>query len=111
MIKLFLKKFWKPIVFIVVILINIIAIGISCNRSNKLKTENKILKEKIASYAGKDSLITRLAEMEGINLTIKVDVKATNVMGKLSVSDIQPTLESILTYSKKEMLNLKDSIK
>ena len=70
--------------------------------------EIKILEQQLKT---KDSLISRLAGMEGINLQVKVDVKATNVMGKLNISEITPKLESFLIYSKQEMLNIQDSIK
>ena len=59
----------------------------------------------------KDSLISRLAGMEGINLQIKIDVNAKNVMGKLNISEIAPRLESVLIYTKQEILNFQDSIK
>lgn len=85
--------------------------GVSIKKNVQIKqykNEIKILEQQLKI---KDSLITRLAGMEGINLQIKVDVKATNVMGKLDISEIAPKLESFLIYSKQEMLNIQDSIK
>lgn len=110
-IKFFLKEYWKTILIVLGVLMLFIFFGISIEKNVQIKqykNEIKILEQQLKT---KDSLITRLAGMEGINLQVKVDIKATNVMGKLSISDIQPTLESILTYSKKEMLNIQDSIK
>lgn len=110
-IKIFLKKYWKTILIVLGVLMFFVFFGISVKKNvqvKQYKNEIKILEQQLKT---KDSLISRLAGMEGINLQVKVDVKATNVMGKLSISDIQPTLESFLIYSKQEMLNLQDSIK
>lgn len=110
-IKIFLKKYWQAILIVLGVLMFFVFFGISVKKNvqvKQYKNEIKILEQQLKI---KDSLISRLAGMEGINLQVKVDVKATNVMGKLSISDIQPTLESFLIYSKQEMLNLQDSIK
>jgi hypothetical protein len=93
------------------ILMFFVFFGVSIKKNVQIKqykSEIKILEQQLKI---KDSLITRLAGMEGINLQIKVDVKATNVLGKLDISEIAPKLESFLIYSKQEMLNIQDSIK
>ena len=110
-IKLFFKKYWKTILIVLGVLMFFIFFGVSVKKNVQIKqykNEIKILEQQIKV---KDSLISRLAGMEGINLQIKVDVKATNVMGKLNISEITPKLESFLIYSKQEMLALQDSIK
>ena len=110
-IKLFFKKYWKTILIVLGVLMFFVFFGISVKKNVQIKQNNdkiKILEQQLKT---KDSLISRLAGMEGINLQIKVDVKATNVMGKLNISEITPKLESFLIYSKQEMLNLQDSIK
>lgn len=110
-IKFFFKKYWKTILIVLGILMFFVFFGITVKKNVQLKqykNEVKILEQQLKI---KDSLITRLAGMEGINLQIKVDVKATNVLGKLDISEIAPKLESFLIYSKQEMLNIQDSIK
>ena len=110
-IKLFFKKYWKTILIVLGVLMFFIFLGITINQKaqrERDKNEIKILEQQIKV---KDSLISRLAGMEGINLQIKVDVKATNVMGKLNISEIAPKLESVLIYTKQEILNFQDSIK
>ena len=110
-IKFFFKKYWKTILIVLGILMFFVFFGVSVKKNVQIKqykNEIKILEQQIKI---KDSLISRLAGMEGINLQIKVDVKATNVMGKLDISNITPKLESFLIYSKQEMLTLQDSTK
>ena len=110
-IKNFLKKYWQIILIVLGVLMFFIFFGVSVKKNVQIKqykSEIKILEQQLKI---KDSLISRLAGMEGINLQIKVDVKATNVMGKLDISDVAPKLESFLIYSKQEMLNIQDSIK
>ena len=110
-IKFFFKKYWKTILIVLGVLMFFVFLGVSIKKNVQIKqyrNEIKILEQQIKI---KDSLVSRLAGMEGINLQIKVDVKATNVMGKLNISEIKPELESFLIYSKQEMLNLQDSIK
>ena len=110
-IKLFFKKYWKTILIVLGVLMFFIFLGITINQKaqrERDKNEIKILEQQIKV---KDSLISRLAGMEGINLQIKVDVKATNVMGKLNISEVAPKLESVLFYTKQEILNFQDSIK
>ena len=110
-IKLFFKKYWKTILIVLGVLMFFIFLGITINQKaqrERDKNEIKILEQQIKV---KDSLISRLAGMEGINLHIKVDVKATNVMGKLNISEVAPKLESVLIYTKQEILNFQDSIK
>ena len=110
-IKIFFKKYWKTILITLGVLMFFIFFGVSVKKNVQLKqykNEIKILEQQIKV---KDSLISRLAGMEGINLQVKVDVKATNVMGKLNISEIAPKLESVLIYTKQEMLALQDSIK
>lgn len=110
-IKIFFKKYWKTILIVLGVLMFFVFFGVSIKKNVQIKqykNEIKILEQQIKV---KDSLISRLAGMEGINLQIKVDVKATNVMGKLNISEVAPKLESILIYSKQEMLALQDSIK
>ena len=110
-IKFFFKKYWKTILIVLGVLMFFVFFGITVKKNVQIKqykNEIKILEQQLKI---KDSLISRLAGMEGINLQIKVDVKATNVMGKLDISNITPKLESFLIYSKQEMLNLQDSIK
>ena len=110
-IKFFFKKYWKTILIVLGVLMFFVFFGVSIKKNVQIKqyrNEIKILEQQLKI---KDSLISRLAGMEGINLQIKVDVKATNVMGKLDISNITPKLESFLIYSKQEMLNLQDSIK
>ena len=110
-IKFFFKKYWKTILIVLGILMFFVFFGISVKKNVQIKqykNEIKILEQQLKI---KDSLISRLAGMEGINLQIKVDVKATNVMGKLDISNITPKLESFLIYSKQELLNIQDSIK
>lgn len=110
-IKLFFKKYWKTILIVLGVLMFFIFLGITINQKaqrERDKNEIKILEQQIKV---KDSLISRLAGMEGINLQIKVDVKATNVMGKLNISEVAPKLESVLIYTKQEILNFQDSIK
>ena len=110
-IKFFFKKYWKTILIVLGVLMFFIFFGVSIKKNVQIKqykNEIKILEQQIKV---KDSLISRLAGMEGINLQIKVDVKATNVMGKLNISEIAPKLESVLIYTKQEILNFQDSIK
>ena len=110
-IKIFLKKYWQIILIVLGVLMFFVFFGVSVKKNVQIKqykNEIKILEQQLKI---KDSLISRLAGMEGINLQIKVDVKATNVMGKLDISDVAPKLESFLIYSKQEMLNIQDSIK
>lgn len=110
-IKLFFKKYWKTILIVLGVLMFFVFFGVSIKKNGQIKqykNEVKILEQQLKI---KDSLISHLAGMEGINLQIKVDVKATNVMGKLNISEITPKLESFLIYSKQEMLALQDSIK
>ena len=110
-IKLFFKKYWKTILIVLGVLMFFIFFGVSVKKNVQIKqykNEIKILEQQLKI---KDSLISRLAGMEGINLQIKVDVKATNVMGKLNISEVAPKLESFLIYTKQEMLALQDSIK
>lgn len=110
-IKNFLKKYWQIILIVLGVLMFFIFFGVSVKKNvqiKKYKNEIKILEQQLKI---KDSLISRLAGMEGINLQIKVDIKATNVMGKLDISDVAPKLESFLIYTKQEMLALQDSIK
>lgn len=110
-IKIFLKKYWQTILLVLGILMFFVFFGVSIKKNVQIKqykSEIKILEQQLKI---KDSLISRLAGMEGINLQIKVDVKATNVLGKLDISEIAPKLESFLIYSKQEMLNIQDSIK
>ena len=109
-IKIFLKKYWQTILIVLSILMFFVSVGFSIKKNVQIKqyrNEIKILEQQLKI---KDSLISRLAGMEGINLQVKVDIKATNVMGKLDISNITPKLESFLIYSKQEMLNLQDSI-
>lgn len=111
----FLKKNWKTILVILITILGVVLFYSIISKNAKLKTLNKEKSVQIEQLKTnleiKDSLITKLASMEGINLKINVDIKATNIMGKLQVQDITPTLESVLTYSKQEMLNIQDSIK
>lgn len=110
-IKNFLKKYWQIILIVLGVLMFFIFFGVSVKKNVQIKqykNEIKILEQQLKI---KDSLISRLAGMEGINLQIKVDIKATNVMGKLDISDVAPKLESFLIYTKQEMLALQDSIK
>ena len=110
-IKIFFKKYWKTILIVLGVLMFFIFFGVSIKKNVQIKqykNEIKILEQQIKV---KDSLISRLAGMEGINLQIKIDVKATNVMGKLNISEIAPKLESVLIYTKQEILNFQDSIK
>ena len=110
-IKIFFKKYWKTILIVLGVLMFFILFGVSIKKNVQIKqykNEIKILEQQIKV---KDSLISRLAGMEGIDLQIKVDVKATNVMGKLNISEIAPKLESVLIYTKQEMLALQDSVK
>ena len=110
-IKFFFKKYWKTILIVLGVLMFFIFFGVSIKKNVQIKqykNEIKILEQQIKV---KDSLISRLAGMEGINLQIKIDVKATNVMGKLNISEIAPKLESVLIYTKQEILNFQDSIK
>ena len=110
-IKFFFKKYWQIILIVLGILMFFVFFGISVKRNVQIKqykNEIKILEQQLKI---KDSLISRLAGMEGINLQVKVDIKATNVMGKLDISEITPKLESFLIYTKEEMLNIQDSIK
>lgn len=110
-IKIFLKKYWKTILLVLGILMFFVFFGVSIKKNVQIKqykNEIKVLGQQLKT---KDSLISRLAGMEGINLQVKVDVKATNVMGKLNVSEIAPKLESFLIYTKQEILNFQDSIK
>ena len=110
-IKVFFKKYWKTILIVLGVLMFFVFFGVSIKKNGQIKqykNEVKILEQQLKI---KDSLISHLAGMEGINLQIKVDVKATNVMGKLNISEITPKLESFLIYSKQEMLALQDSIK
>ena len=110
-IKIFLKKYWKTILIVLGVLMTFIFFGVSVKKNVQIKqykNEIKILEQQLKI---KDSLISRLAGMEGINLQMKVDIKATNVMGKLDISEVAPKLESFLIYTKQEMLALQDSIK
>ena len=110
-IKIFLKKYWQIILIVLGVLMFFIFFGVSVKKNVQIKqykNEIKILEQQLKI---KDSLISRLAGMEGINLQVKVDVKATNVMGKLNISEIAPKLESVLIYTKQEILNFQDSIK
>lgn len=110
-IKIFLKKYWQTILIVLGVLMFFVFFGVSIKRNGQIKqykNEIKILEQQLKI---KDSLISCLAGMEGINLQIKVDIKATNVMGKLNISEIEPKLESFLIYTKQEMLNFQDSIK
>ena len=110
-IKFFFKKYWKTILIVLGVLMFFVFFGVSIKKNGQIKqykNEVKILEQQIKV---KDSLISHLAGMEGINLQIKVDVKATNVMGKLNISEVAPKLESFLIYTKQEMLALQDSIK
>lgn len=110
-IKFFFKKYWKTILIVLGVLMFFVFFGVSIKKNGQIKqykNEVKILEQQLKI---KDSLISRLAGMEGINLQLKVDIKATNVMGKLDISEVAPKLESILIYTKQEMLALQDSIK
>ena len=110
-IKIFLKKYWQIILIVLGVLMFFIFFGVSVKKNVQIKqykNEIKILEQQLKI---KDSLISRLAGMEGINLQVKVDIKATNVMGKLEISEVAPKLESFLIYTKQEMLALQDSIK
>lgn len=110
-IKIFLKKYWQIILIVLGVLMSFIFFGVSVKKNVQIKqckNEIKILEQQLKI---KDSLISRLSEMEGINLQVKVDIKATNVMGKLDISEVAPKLESFLIYTKQEMLALQDSIK
>ena len=110
-IKIFLKKYWQIILIVLGVLMFFIFFGVSVKKNVQIKqykNEIKILEQQLKI---KDSLISRLAGMEGINLQINVDVKATNVMGKLNISEVAPKLESFLIYIKQEMLAFQDSIK
>ena len=110
-IKIFLKKYWQIILIVLGVLMFFVFFGVSVKKNVQIKqykNEIKILEQQLKI---KDSLISRLAGMEGINLQVKVDVKATNVMGKLNISEIAPKLESVLIYTKQEILNFQDSIK
>ena len=110
-IKFFFKKYWKTILIVLGVLMFFIFFGVSIKKNVQIKqykNEIKILEQQIKV---KDSLISRLAGMEGINLQIKIDVNAKNVMGKLNISEIAPRLESVLIYTKQEILNFQDSIK
>ena len=110
-IKIFLKKYWKTILIVLGVLMTFIFFGVSIKKNGQIKqykNEVKILEQQLKI---KDSLISRLAGMEGINLQMKVDIKATNVMGKLDISEVAPKLESFLIYTRQEMLALQDSIK
>ena len=110
-IKIFLKKYWQIILIVLGVLMFFVFFGISIKKDvqvKQYKNEIKILEQQLKI---KDSLISNLAGMEGINLQVKVDVKATNVMGKLNISEITPKLESFLIYTKQEILNIQDSVK
>lgn len=110
-IKFFFKKYWKTILIVLSVLMFFVFFGVSVKKNVQIKqykNEIKILEQQLKT---KDSLISRLAGMEGINLQVKVEVKATNVLGKLDISEIAPKLESFLIYTKQEMLNIQDSIK
>ena len=110
-IKFFFKKYWKTILIVLGVLMFFVFFGVSIKKNGQIKqykNEVKILEQQLKI---KDSLISHLAGMEGINLQIKVDVKATNVMGKLNISEVAPKLESFLIYTKQEILNIQDSIK
>ena len=110
-IKIFIKKYWQIILIVLGVLMTFIFFGVSVKKNVQIKqykNEIKILEQQLKI---KDSLISRLAGMEGINLQVKVDIKATNVMGKLDISEVAPKLESLLIYTKQEMLALQDSIK
>lgn len=110
-IKFFFKKYWKTILIVLGVLMFFVFFGVSVKKNVQIKQYKdniKILEQQLKT---KDSLISRLAGMEGINLQVKVDIKATNVMGKLDISEIAPKLESFLIYSKQELLNIQDSIK
>lgn len=110
-IKFFFKKYWKTILITLGVLMFFIFLGITINQKAQGKRDRNEIKILEQQLKIKDSLISRLAGMEGINLQIKVDVKATNVMGKLNISEIAPKLESVLIYTKQEFLNFQDSIK
>ena len=110
-IKFFFKKYWKTILIVLGVLMFFVFFGVSIKKNVQIKqykNEIKILEQQLKM---KDSLISRLAGMEGINLQMKVDIKATNVMGKLDISEVAPKLESFLIYTRQEMLALQDSIK
>ena len=110
-IKIFLKKYWQIILIVLGVLMSFIFFGVSVKKNVQIKqykNEIKILEQQLKI---KDSLISHLAGMEGINLQVKVDIKATNVMGKLDISEVAPKLESVLIYTKQEILNFQDSIK
>ena len=110
-IKIFLKKYWQIILIVLGVLMFFIFFGVSVKKNVQIKqykNEIKILEQQLKI---KDSLISHLAGMEGINLQVKVDIKATNVMGKLDISEVAPKLESVLIYTKQEILNFQDSIK
>ena len=110
-IKIFFKKYWQIILIVLGVLMFFIFFGVSVKKNVQIKqykNEIKILEQQLKI---KDSLISRLAGMEGINLQVKVDIKATNVMGKLDISEVAPKLESVLIYTKQEILNFQDSIK
>lgn len=110
-IKFFFKKYWKTILIVLGVFVFFVFFGVSVKKNVQIKqykNEIEILGQQLKI---KDSLISRLAGMEGINLQVKVEVKATNVLGKLDISEIAPKLESFLIYSKQEMLNIQDSIK
>ena len=110
-IKFFFKKYWKTILITLGVLMFFIFLGITINQKAQGKRDRNEIKILEQQLKIKDSLISRLAGMEGINLQIKVDVKATNVMGKLNISEIAPKLESVLIYTKQEFLNFQDSIR
>src|SRR5574344_1927420 len=110
-IKFFFKKYWKKILIVLDELMFFVFFGVSIKKNVQIKQYKDNIKILEQQLKIKDSLISRLAGMEGINLQIKVDVKATNVLGKLDISEIAPKLESFLIYSKQEMLNIQDSIK
>ena len=102
-IKIFIKKYWQIILIVLGVLMTFIFFGVSVKKNVQIKqykNEIKILEQQLKI---KDSLISRLAGMEGINLQMKVDIKATNVMGKLDISEVAPKLESLLIYTKQEM--------
>lgn len=110
-IKFFFKKYWKTILIVLGVLMFFVFFGVSIKKNGQIKqykNEVKILEQQLEM---KDSLISHLAGMEGISLQVKVDIKATNVMGKLDISEVAPKLESFLIYTKQEMLALQDSIK
>lgn len=110
-IKNFLKKYWQIILIVLGVLMFFIFFGVSVKKNVQIKQYKNGIKILEQQLKIKDSLISRLAGMEGINLQVKVDIKATNVMGKLDISEVAPKLESFLIYSKQEMLALQDSIK